>query len=1490
MEDRSLLSLFTVTSSNDHGPGSLRDTIAAAASGDTIRFGASLIGATITLTGGELQIDKSLDIEGLGADRLTISGYKTGVFDISPEMIATISGLTITGGQADYGGGIYNEGTLTVTNCAIIHNTAGGSGGGIYSYGTLTVTNCTINDNAVGGAGGGICQDGSSLTVANCTISENTASFGGGISCYGGATITNSTISENVVNGDSEVRGAGGGIENSGGGLLTIVNCTICGNTANDGDGGGVWNLSPSTDSTLTITNCTIARNTAGGYGGGVYIDVGLMMMSEDSTALGYASDGPALDDGSLGTCLLSNTIVADNTGGVDAPDILGSVTANYCLIQDPNGATIDGTGNILNQDPLFGTLDNYGGPTRTIPTLPDSLARNTGRNALALGRDGSTLLYDQRGLIRVAGGTVDMGAFEAQEQTIVFTLGDKYTYGTTIALTATGGASGLPVSFAVVSGGEAASLDLMIYDLTVIKGVGYVTVEATQPGNEEYLPATPVDRSFDAMPAPLTIRATDQSKVYGEGLPALEVTYAGYVLEDTAASLTSPPTTTTPADAGSHVGTYPITASGAADPNYSISYVDGTLTVTRASLTIAADSSSKVYGKPLPALTVSYSGFVAGDTAASLTSQPTATTPADAGSHVGTYPITASGAVDPDYSISYVDGTLTVTPAPLTITATTDTKQYDSTTASSATPTYSPDPLYNGDTLTNLSQAFLFKNVLGNGGSTLVVVGYTLNDGNGGENYAVTLVDAVGTITPAPLTIAATTDTKQYDGTTTSGTVPTHSPDPLYDGDTLTGLAQAFASKNVLGNGASVLTVTAYTLNDGNDGNNYTVTLVNARGTITPAPLTIRASTDTKPYDGTTTSSAAPTYSPDPLYDGDTLTGLAQAFASKNVLGNGGSTLEVSHTYKLEDGNNGNNYAVTLENAVGTITAAPLRIRATSDTKPYDGTVVSSAVPTYSPDPLYDGDTLTGLAQAFASKNVLGNGGSSLEVSHTYKLDDGNGGNNYVVTLENAVGTITAAPLTIRATSDAKPYDGTVVSSAVPTYSPDPLYDGDTLTNLSQAFVSKNVQGSGGSTLAVTAYMLNDGNGGHNYEVALVGAAGTITPIPLTALGIIAGNKIYDGTTQASLDYRKAVLPGVLPGDTVTLNTDGASGSFDSKDPGIGKTVTVSGLTIGGSDAGNYTLRIPTIAANIIATTTVGTITGQSAVFGGVPTAAVVPLPDFVRPHPVTLTLPSTREFGITPADHKTGGLPQGGDMRRLILFKVDALGVQEQDGHPLAKDAFERLPELLPWLSQVGLPNGRWRIFLQEPGYPPRFLREFSKWGNVIGDPVQEPGPEASPLPRAAPKTDAGRSPEDSPAAMHDRVLRMWESLGRLRYPLGGIALIGLAGWRMRATARLGKRSGQGHGSLQSEITGPRRPWPRAWLRASNKKGTGTSQTNTLAVTNDLCSEPVPFLLDAVRRTRLFPALEHDHGGLSLLSRRSEEHRRPERTLFAVRSMADR
>jgi hypothetical protein len=113
LEDRTVPSTLTVTNNLDKGAGSLRNTIKTAQSGDTIVFAPSLDGQTITLTSDQLTINKSLDIEGPGTDKLAVSGGDANrIFKINAGLSVTIAGLTITHGQArgsNGGGGILNS-------------------------------------------------------------------------------------------------------------------------------------------------------------------------------------------------------------------------------------------------------------------------------------------------------------------------------------------------------------------------------------------------------------------------------------------------------------------------------------------------------------------------------------------------------------------------------------------------------------------------------------------------------------------------------------------------------------------------------------------------------------------------------------------------------------------------------------------------------------------------------------------------------------------------------------------------------------------------------------------------------------------------------------------------------------------------------------------------------------------------------------------------------------------------------------------------------------------------------------------------------------------------------------------------------------------------------------------------------------------------------------------------------------------------------------
>jgi hypothetical protein len=200
-------------------------------------------------------------------------------------------------------------------------------------------------------------------------------------------------------------------------------------------------------------------------------------------------------------------------------------------------------------------------------------------------------------------------------------------------------------------------------------------TIGFSYAGDTNFSPTSGTS-TLTVQPAPLTITADNQTKVYGDTLPALTVTYTGLVNGDTpgvfSAQGNAPPIVTTTATQASDVlaGGYPIAVNGAVDPNYTISYVSATLTITPAPLTITADNQTKVYGEPLPTLTVSYNGLVSGDTPSVFgalgNTPPTVTTTATQTSDVvtGGYAIQVSGAVDPNYTINYINGTLTITPA----------------------------------------------------------------------------------------------------------------------------------------------------------------------------------------------------------------------------------------------------------------------------------------------------------------------------------------------------------------------------------------------------------------------------------------------------------------------------------------------------------------------------------------------------------------------------------------------------------------------------------------------------------------------------------------------------------------------------------------------------------------------------------------------------------------------------------------------------------
>jgi len=266
---------IVVTNTNDSGPGSLRQALAIANDGDTID--AAGVSGVITLTSGQLLVEKRVTINGAGADVLAVDGNATSsVFQIGTGATAptvAISALTIRNAQGGFGGGILNG-------------------------------------------------SGATLTITNSTISGNTAAFGGGIFNSGPLTIANTTVTGNTAS-------EGGGIYSNG--SLTIINSTISGNTVNS-DGGGIFNLG-----TVAITNSTLSSNSAS-FGGGIFtigtVEIGDSVLKAGASVVNIANDGGTV------TSLGYNLSTDDGGGFLTGPGDQINTDPLLGPLQDNGGPT----------------------------------------------------------------------------------------------------------------------------------------------------------------------------------------------------------------------------------------------------------------------------------------------------------------------------------------------------------------------------------------------------------------------------------------------------------------------------------------------------------------------------------------------------------------------------------------------------------------------------------------------------------------------------------------------------------------------------------------------------------------------------------------------------------------------------------------------------------------------------------------------------------------------------------------------------------------------------------------------------------------------------------------------------------------------------------------------------------------------------------------------------------------------------------------------
>jgi CSLREA domain-containing protein len=480
---------------NNDGVCSLREAIEAAnknTSVDTCGAGDVLTDTITFEVAGTIIVNEQLEVSAGGpliiggGGTITLSGQSVRrVFTTTVDAELTLISLEVTLGKADYGAGIYNNGSLVVSDTSITTNTAYLYGGGIYNLGTLMVVNSALTGNIVNGlnCGGGIYNEGA-LSIINSTLTNNHGySCGGAVSNHNGiTTIAGSVISENhagsvgggisnsngtmyltdnILHGNSTSWGDGGGIYNQdgdltiinnsisdniadfkGGGIYSwqpitlystqvlIMNSSISGNMADEG--GGIYNDSPSE---MVLINSTLYGNSAANWGGGInnydILTIANATISDNNVVNGY---GGGMHTENMRSTTIQNTIIANNTAtAYSGKDCDGAIYSNgYNIIGNTTGCTVDiTTGDIIGMNPKLGPLQDNGGPTYTEALLSGSLAINHGNPSGCKDDLGTPLTMDQRGFPRT--GRCDIGAYELQ-----YTSGPYQTYLPCVSLSCT--------------------------------------------------------------------------------------------------------------------------------------------------------------------------------------------------------------------------------------------------------------------------------------------------------------------------------------------------------------------------------------------------------------------------------------------------------------------------------------------------------------------------------------------------------------------------------------------------------------------------------------------------------------------------------------------------------------------------------------------------------------------------------------------------------------------------------------------------------------------------------------------------------------------------------------------------------------------------------------------------------------------------------------------------------------------------------------------
>lgn len=609
--------------------------------------------------------------------------------------------------------------------------------------------------------------------------------------------------------------------------------------------------------------------------------------------------------------------------------------------------------------------------------------------------------------------------------------------------------------------------------------------------------------------PAALIVTAASLTKIYGTDDPTLSYSVTGLVTGD---SLTG----SLARAAGRNAGTYAIgQGSLSAGANYTLTFNGGTLTITPASLTVTAASVTKVYGTADPALTYAVSGLVAGDSLSGTLMRA-------AGRDAGTYAISqGSLSAGANYTLTFNGGTLTINPAPLTVTAGSATKVYGD---ADPTLSYSAVGLVAGDGLSgSLSRA-----AGENAGSYAVERGSL----SAGANYTLTFTAGTLTITPAALSVKASAIGKIY---MDEDPALTFSVSGLKRGDSAAAALSGVLSRAV---GEDVGT---YAIAQGSlaANTNYILSFTGADFTIRPANLTLAV----------VAANLSKIYGDDDPALTFTATGLRGKDSLEKVLSGALSRAagEDVGTYAINQGSLTSispNYKISFTPGTMTINPANLSVAALMVTRTYgDG----DPALTYS---------VSGLRRGDAAGAVLSGalGRAAGEDAGTYAINQGTlalASRNYSLSFTGAQMVINPALLSVAANAVSRAYGA---ADPALTFTVSGLKRDDSAAGVLMGGLARAAGGNAGRYAIGQGSLTANGN----YRVSFTGADFVITPAPLSVLvdnatrQAGAANPVFTARFQGLVNGDgAAVLTGLRfqtladtasPAGNYAINADGIS------------------------------------------------------------------------------------------------------------------------------------------------------------------------------------------------------------------------------------------------------------------------------------------------------------------------------------------------------------